>query len=145
MADKRVFPAVHALIEHEGRYLFIKQVVLEKHEFWDLPGGKVDFGESPYNTLRREVKEEVNLEISIHEPLGMWWFTRLNDGNQVVSTVFRCTPTTLQVKLEHNPTTENIQEYCWLTMAEYLSGNYPPSDESLSRLLTTSYQLQPTH
>lgn len=140
-SEKRVFPAVHAFIEHEGKYLFIKQVVLGKHEFWDIPGGKVDFGESPYDTLKREVKEEVNLEIAIHEPLGMWWFMRLNDGNQVVSTVFRCTPASLHVNLGHNPTGENIQEFAWLTMEEYLAGGYQPSHASLTNVLRSKQEV----
>ncbi len=135
ITDKRVFAAVHALIEHQGKYLFIKQVVLGKHEFWDLPGGKVDFGESPYDTLKREVKEEVNVEVEIHEPLGMWWFTRLNDGNQVVSTVFRCTPVSTNIALDQNPTGENIQEFGWLTMEEYVTGGYQPSHASLLNVI----------
>jgi 8-oxo-dGTP pyrophosphatase MutT (NUDIX family) len=135
MIGDKVFPAVHALIEREGKYLFIEQTVLNTHQFWDLPGGKVDFGESPYDTLQREVQEEVGLQITIREPLGMWWFTRLNDGNQVVSTVFRCTAEAGDVRLDQNPTGEGITGFRWLTIGEYLAGGLTPSDTSLTALL----------
>lgn len=131
----KVFPAVHALIERDGQYLFIEQTVLDVHQFWDLPGGKVDFGENPYDTLKREVQEEVGLQIIIHEPLGLWWFTRLNDGNQVVSTVFRCTADAADVILDRNPTGETITGFRWLTINEYLAGEFTPSNASLTRLL----------
>lgn len=35
------------------------------HLKWDLPGGTVEFGESPEETLRREIMEETGLEIEI--------------------------------------------------------------------------------
>ncbi|MBI2148760.1 NUDIX domain-containing protein, partial [Candidatus Woesearchaeota archaeon] len=28
---------------------------------WDVPGGRLNFGEDPFEGLRREVKEETNL------------------------------------------------------------------------------------
>lgn len=34
---------------------------------WEFPGGKVRFDESPEECLRREIKEELNLEIRVDE------------------------------------------------------------------------------
>ena len=38
---------------------------------WELPGGKKEKGESLKNALIRELKEELNIEVSIHAKLGM--------------------------------------------------------------------------
>lgn len=42
--------------------------VPKEHEKWQLPGGALEFGEHPEGTLRREIKEELNVEAKIISP-----------------------------------------------------------------------------
>lgn len=37
---------------------------------WEFPGGKVEHGETPEDALIREIKEELDVEISVGERLG---------------------------------------------------------------------------
>lgn len=64
---------VHAIIKHKNKYLVTKRSKNENvyKEYWDIPGGLANQGETPREVLIREVKEEVNLKIKpvkiIHE------------------------------------------------------------------------------
>ena len=64
---------VHALIKNEKGYLVTKRSKNETTfpEYWDIPGGLAEYGETPKEALIRETKEEVGLSIKpkkiIHE------------------------------------------------------------------------------
>lgn len=38
--------------------------------FWEFPGGKVEKGESPEQALVREIKEELNISVTVGDLLG---------------------------------------------------------------------------
>ena len=40
---------------------------------WNLPGGGVEDGESPWDAVVREVREEVCLEVSVTRLTGLYW------------------------------------------------------------------------
>ena len=56
---------VHTLIKVDNKYLVTKRSKEESTypEYWDIPGGLVDYGELPRNAVIRETKEEVGLNI----------------------------------------------------------------------------------
>lgn len=131
-----VFAAVKAIILDKDKFLVIKQTVGEL-VFWDLPGGRVDYGESPYETLLREVEEEAGLNVAVVKPVGFWWFFRKIDENQVVCTTFICKPRHDKVDITKNPIPEeNITEFRWVTKEEFLSDQYKVSHESLKKLIS---------
>ncbi|HCZ33207.1 MAG TPA: pyrimidine (deoxy)nucleoside triphosphate diphosphatase [Holophagaceae bacterium] len=56
---------VLALIRQEGRY-FLQRRALSNPVLpglWEFPGGKVETAESPFDALRRELREEVALDL----------------------------------------------------------------------------------
>ena len=61
----------HALVKINDRYLLIKRTKMKigkensLPEYWDIPGGMVEEGETPSAAAIRETKEEVNLDIVI--------------------------------------------------------------------------------
>lgn len=57
--------AVAAVIrDPEGRLLIVERATEPKKGTWDLPGGFADPGESAEEAVRREVREELGLEIT---------------------------------------------------------------------------------
>ena len=56
---------VHTLITIDGKYLVTKRSKEETTfpEYWDIPGGLVEYGELPKDAVIRETMEEVGLNI----------------------------------------------------------------------------------
>jgi|Deesub1362A_J573_1020465.scaffolds.fasta_scaffold02223_6 8-oxo-dGTP diphosphatase len=58
---------VVGLITRDGEFLMVYNPVKDG---WELPGGKVEEGETPEEALRRECMEEAGAEIGALTPLG---------------------------------------------------------------------------
>ena len=64
-------PTASALVlGDDGRVLLARRASEPRVGLWDVIGGFMDEGESPVETLRREVKEETGLEIEPDEFVG---------------------------------------------------------------------------
>ena len=65
MRRKTVLVAACALIDSDGRVLLAQRPPGKPMEgLWEFPGGKVEAGERPEETLIRELKEELNVIVS---------------------------------------------------------------------------------
>lgn len=66
-----MIPVTAAVMEREGRYLLARRRPGKTLAgLWEFPGGKVEAGEDPAACLKREILEEMNLEIEVRELLG---------------------------------------------------------------------------
>jgi len=124
---QQTIPAVKALIfDADGNVLFLCQELESGEHVYELPGGKIEFGESPHQTLQRELHEELSIdEMTIHECVGMWWFIHPKQKDQICCTTYRVslpdqTPLSFANALSH----ENIVSYTWLSKAAIISGDY---------------------
>jgi 8-oxo-dGTP pyrophosphatase MutT (NUDIX family) len=76
----------------KGVLLLEGQVVLVKNSRneWELPGGRVDPGESHQQTLSREFAEELSVEIAVLEPIDSYVF-EVVPGRHVQIVTYGCT------------------------------------------------------
>ncbi len=65
-----VAAAVAAILEYEDGIVFIKRNKEPGKGMLDLPGGFVDPNETVENAVKREIKEELNIDIEKFEYLG---------------------------------------------------------------------------
>ena len=56
---------VAAIIQRENKILATKRGYGEFINMWEFPGGKIESGETKEQALVREIKEELNIEISV--------------------------------------------------------------------------------
>ncbi|HCT64237.1 MAG TPA: DNA mismatch repair protein MutT [Lachnospiraceae bacterium] len=105
-----------AIIAVDNRVLILKKVKANGEKLdskWDLPGGKVEFGETLEEALIREVKEETGCNASIIKPYKFWTFYP-SDNVQIVGTTFFCRLTDecrIQLSEEHS-------EFAWIYQDE---------------------------
>lgn len=53
----------------EGKILLLHRNTSKRNQ-WEIPGGKIDKGENPQQTAKREVKEELNIDVEIVRKIG---------------------------------------------------------------------------
>lgn len=79
-----------AAILSERRLLLVKRLKAPEAGHWSLPGGKVDFGERVADAVKREVAEELGVDIALTRPLGLVEMVGL-DGQHWVSPIYEAT------------------------------------------------------
>ena len=70
--DQRPITEVAAgiLLDEQGRYLLGQRPVGKPYAgYWEVPGGKIEKGESVFQALKRELREELGIEIESSEEL----------------------------------------------------------------------------
>ena len=130
IATKRYpLPAVAALIAGpSGRVLIVRT-----HKWsglWGVPGGKVDYGETLLTALKREMFEEVGLEI--RDPVFAFASELIEDPKFHKPNHFISLEYVAFADHENVVFNEEIAEFAWVTLEEAF--NYPINDHTL-RLL----------
>ena len=72
MEKKRDWIVAGAIIRDGNKYLFTQERKPEYYGQWSTPGGRVEEGDTPKETIIREVKEETNYDIKIVRKLGVF-------------------------------------------------------------------------
>lgn len=97
----RKYPvSVKGVIFIGGEVIFLKN----EREEWELPGGKLEPKEPIEECLRREIKEELNIEIEVGKLIDVWIYDILNQVEVLIIT-YQCTIKgtldSLQISHEH--------------------------------------------
>ena len=108
------------------------KVLLNKHgddEFWKFPGGKVEnFDESLEEAAKREVKEEMGLEVELIKPIKPMML-KLDDGRIVILIHY------LSKRLNEVSPGVEIREWGWYSLDDLpkdLAPNIRPVLESVN-------------
>ena len=115
-----------------GKVLLVRRAYAP-HD-WILPGGIAEEGESPTDTVRREVEEEIGLPVRIDALTGVYYQADHRAG-EFIHFVFRCT---LAGPAALRPDPEEVADHGWFAA----DGLPQPMSPSTHRRLTDA--LSPT-
>jgi len=106
MNEEKFQVAVKAVVSVEDKYLLLFKSESEDiaPSEWDIPGGRVKFGEDLKEALKREIKEETGIEVASDDffPIKTWSMRKTEF--QLVGIDFLCAlkeRTEIKVSAEH--------------------------------------------
>ncbi|MBA3656174.1 MAG: NUDIX domain-containing protein [Gemmatimonadaceae bacterium] len=118
---------IAAVIERNGLFLVCRRPDDKRHGgLWEFPGGKLEQGESAFEGTRRELEEELGVQVKEVAPT---LFSVADPGSDVV---IEFTPTTIRglpQALEHS-------EIRWTDLAALQLLDLAPSDRRFVEYLT---------
>jgi len=118
--------AAAALIDRDNRVLISKRPEGKSLAgLWEFPGGKVDRGETPEEALRRELKEELGIEVCETCLAPFTFASHTYDDFHLLMPLFLCR------NWEGEVTGREGQEIAWVRPNRLSGYPMPPADAPL--------------
>jgi mutator protein MutT len=123
-------PIAVAVVEHRKKFLIGRRPEgVPLAGLWEFPGGKVEAGETPADTARRECLEETGLAVIVGQKYPE--VTQQYDHDKVHLHFFACT--LAEITTDEEPPTP--AGYRWVRPDELASYKFPRANEGLLALL----------
>lgn len=116
-----------AVIERQGRFLVTRRLSgTHMAGYWEFPGGKCLGDESPAACLAREIREELDADITV--------------GEELLTTTYSYPDRTIELRffrsvLLSTPRGALGQQMQWVPREELAAREFPPADKELIDLL----------
>jgi len=112
--EKKFGVAVKAVIKYKEKFLIVFKSDTEdvNPNSYDIPGGRIEFGEQPTDALIREVEEETGLKVKIIRPSRTWSFVK-DEIFQLIGITYFCESNSDNIKLSGEHT-----DSAWLSAEE---------------------------
>ena len=128
----KTIKVVAAVIRNENKIFATKRGYGEYKGWWEFPGGKIEPGETPQDALKREIKEELDTEISVDELLDTIEYDY--PDFHLSMDCFRCEIISGDLILKEHEAAR------WLTSESLYDVNWLPADKSLIPKIQTKLQ-----
>jgi 8-oxo-dGTP diphosphatase len=126
-----VLVAACALIDPDGRVLLAQRPAGKSMAgLWEFPGGKIEAGERPEQSLIRELKEELGIAVKEECLAPLTFASHLYPDFHLLMPLYVCR------RWEGIVTAQEQQKLKWVRPAELKNYPMPPADEPLISHLT---------
>jgi 8-oxo-dGTP diphosphatase len=120
--DHIVTSVVAVILTSDDEVLLTQRKVPPFQGEWVMPGGKIDLGEPIVAALRREVREEVGLDVEVEDLIDVFEHVTPGDDNyHFIILYYLCRP--LSCDISHNR--HEVEEARWVRHEE-LAGYQMP-------------------
>jgi 8-oxo-dGTP diphosphatase len=126
---RRKIRVVGAMIEREGKYLITQRPPTATLPLlWEFPGGRVEPGESDEEALARELREEMNIAVSVGD--RVIHVEHAYEAYDIDFCVYRCA--LASGRIEHR----RVHDHRWVAPHELDDYEFPAADEkTIAKLL----------
>ena len=132
MTIKLVLVAACALIDPDGRVLIAQRPPGKSMAgLWEFPGGKIEAGERPEQSLIRELKEELGIAVKEECLAQLTFASHLYPDFYLLMPLYVCR------RWERFVEAREGQQLKWVQPRELRNFPMPPADEPLISHLTT--------
>jgi len=91
---------------------------------WEFPGGKVEEGEDPRDALRRELKEELGIDVSVGEIVDVTFHRYEDAGRSILLLFFDAT----RARGSADPKALDVAAFEWADAAGLEPSRFPAAD-----------------
>ena len=132
MSTKTVFVAACALVDADGRVLLAQRPAGKPMAgLWEFPGGKIESGERPEQTLIRELKEELGIVVREDCLAPLTFASHAYPDFHLLMPLYVCR------RWEGTVTAREAQQLAWVKPNRLRDYDMPPADVPLvSHLMT---------
>ena len=121
--------AQKALIEKAGEILITKD--FRNSAVWEIPGGRLNAGERPIDSLKRELQEELGVDVDIHNVVYVGQFNHQSSGATAPVLVYFAS--LIGEKTELNVDEIELAELAWVNSSNWQEYKYFPVYEAAPR------------
>lgn len=133
---QQFFFAQKAFILHDSKLLLVKKSAADPNQpgLWEVPGGRMQFGENPTEHIIREVKEEVGISINPGIPFYLWDWRIIRptfNGDtldiHIVAVARLCEPLTFELSDAGRVEDDWLDETRWVSISELAKFDFIPN------------------
>lgn len=121
MTDPDFLPVTAAVIENDGKILIARRKRPFMGHYWEFPGGKLEENETLEECLKREIREELGIDIKVGELISSRKHV-LNCQSAIMLYAYRA------CRLSGEITLSDHEEVAWVEPEDLVRYNFPEPD-----------------
>jgi len=132
MTNPEYITVVAAVIEKDGKILLARRKTSFRGNYWEFPGGKLEINETLDECLKREISEELAIEIEVGPFISLNKHV-LNCQSAIELYAYKAVYVSGEIKLKDH------DEIRWVLPEDLLTYDYPDPDRLIALEVISQY------